>query len=60
MTEVLAIIGTAFAVAIWGMLMVRRAQDKAELGMKEGCEGCSGGSCQLDKEPGCPDRGVGG
>ncbi len=49
MTAVLAIIGTAFGVAIWGMLMVRRARDKAELGMKEGCEGCSGGSCQLER-----------
>ncbi|RME27305.1 MAG: hypothetical protein D6798_04845 [Deltaproteobacteria bacterium] len=52
MHELLAIVGTAVGVAIWGMLMVRRARDKAELGMSEGCEGCSAASCHLDQKAG--------
>ncbi|MCK6501785.1 hypothetical protein L6R53_00015 [Myxococcota bacterium] len=48
MTHLLAILGLALGVAAWGLLMVRRQKDKAEIGVTEldGCHSCSSTTCE--------------
>lgn len=43
----LPVLVLAVAVTVWGLLMVRRQKDKAELGMTEGegCQSCKSANC---------------
>lgn len=50
MAELLSVLGLGVAVAIYGMLMVIRARQKAEIGVTK-CGGCSGCEKDCDNAP---------
>ena len=56
MSHLLAIGGLVVGVVIWGLLMVRRLQDKAEIGVTEidGCHSCASDTCGSRKQPYTP------
>lgn len=53
MTHLLAILGLGLGVAVWGLLMMRRERDKAEIGVTDidGCHSCSSTTCDKRSAP---------